>query len=238
MNMQKSRNRVLVVSPHADDSEYALAGTIIRHLKEGDQVHVCLVVATSVEFVHMDDNVIPSRVRVDEFTKAIETYSKHGEVTSSIWITDENNGYGFGLESRLDAIPIRDVVNYVEREMKQSNPNILYYPSRSHHQDHRVDYEACCTACRPTQPTLPDEIYLYELPTSFWNNWREGYFSPNTYVTIDIDEKTEAVKAHHSQVRPNRNKLSLEAIIDHAKVRGIEAGEEYCEAFELLKSKR
>ena len=165
-------------------------------------------------------------------------YDKYGEVSWNVWKTDQNNKYGFGLESRLDAIPIRDVVNYVESQIDYFQPNILYYPSRSHHQDHRVVYEACSTACRPTQPFLPDEIYLYELPTSFWNNNKERYFSPNSYVTIDIEKKAEVVKAHKSQKRPKDNKLSPESISDQAKVRGDEVGEKYCEAFELIRSKR
>jgi LmbE family N-acetylglucosaminyl deacetylase len=240
--MQKSLNKVLVVSPHSDDSEYGLGGTIIRHLEEGDEVRVCLVVATSVDFVHKDDSVITGDTRTSEFVDAINIYDKYGHapasIQCSIWMTDENNDYGFGLESRLDAIPIRDVVNYVEGEIKYFKPNTLYYPSRSHHQDHRVVYEACSTACRPTQPFLPDNIYLYELPTSFWNNNKERYFSPNSYVTIDIEKKAEVVQAHESQIRPRDNKLSFESISDQAKVRGDEVGEKYCEAFELIRSKR
>jgi len=236
--MRKSSNKVLVISPHSDDSEYGLGGTIIRHLQEGDYVHIGLVVADSVDFVHVDSAIVPSDVRVREFMEVIQAYSKYGNIRSSIWMTDETNDYGFGLESRLDAIPIRDVVNYVEKEMKSLKPNVLYYPSKSHHQDHRVVYEACSTACRPTQPFLPDEIYLYELPTSFWNNNKERYFVPNTYVSIDIDKKSEVVGLHKSQIRPQDNKLSAESIIDQAKVRGDEVGERYCEAFELIRSKR
>ena len=235
-------NRVLVISPHSDDSEYGLGGTIIRHLEEGDEVRVCLVVATSVDFVHKDKAIITGDTRTQEFVDAINIYDKYGHAPASvqwsIWMTDENNDYGFGLESRLDAIPIRDVVNYVEGQIKEFEPNILYCPSRSHHQDHRVVYEACSTACRPTQPFLPDDIYLYELPTSFWNNNKERYFNVNTYVKIDIEKKQEVVNAHKSQIRPKDNKLSSESIRDQAKVRGDEVGESYCEAFELIRSKR
>jgi LmbE family N-acetylglucosaminyl deacetylase len=231
-------SKVLVISPHSDDSEYGLGGTIIRHLEEGDEVRVCLVVATSVDFVHKNDSVVTGETRVLEFMEAMKIYSKYGNVVYDLWKEDLNNDYGFGLESRLDAIPIRDVVNFVEGQIKYFKPDVFYYPSRSHHQDHRVVYEACSTACRPTQPFLPDQMYLYELPTSFWNNNKERYFSGNTYVNIDIDKKQEVVNAHKSQIRPRDNKLSSDSIRDQAKVRGDEVGEEYCEAFELIRSKR
>ena len=231
-------SKVLVISPHSDDSEYGLGGTIIRHLEEGDEVRVSLVVATSVDFVHKDNSVVTGETRIHEFMEAMKIYSKYGDIVYDLWKEDLNNDYGFGLESRLDAIPIRDVVNYVENQINYFNPDIFYYPSRSHHQDHRVVYEACSTACRPTQPFLPDQMYLYELPTSFWNNNKERYFSANTYVNIDIDKKQEVVNAHKSQIRPKDNKLSSESIRDQAKVRGDEVGEKYCEAFELIRSKR
>ena len=231
-------SKVLVISPHSDDSEYGLGGTIIRHLEEGDEVRVALVVATSVDFVHKDNSVVTGETRIHEFMEAMKIYSKYGDIVYDLWKEDLNNDYGFGLESRLDAIPIRDVVNFVENQINYFKPDILYYPSRSHHQDHRVVYEACSTACRPTQPFLPDQMYLYELPTSFWNNNKERYFSANTYVNIDIDKKQEVVNAHKSQIRPKDNKLSSESIRDQAKVRGDEVGEKYCEAFELIRSKR
>ena len=56
--------------------------------------------------------------------------------------------------------------------------------------------------------------------------------------SIDIDKKSEVVGVHKSQIRPQDNKLSAESIIDQAKVRGDEVGERYCEAFELIRSKR
>ena len=231
-------SKVLVISPHSDDSEYGLGGTIIRHLEEGDEVRVSLVVATSVDFVHKDNSVVTGETRIHEFMEAMKIYSKYGDIVYDLWKEDLNNDYGFGLESRLDAIPIRDVVNFVENQINYFKHDIFYYPSRSHHQDHRVVYEACSTACRPTQPFLPDQMYLYELPTSFWNNNKERYFSANTYVNIDIDKKQEVVNAHKSQIRPKDNKLSSESIRDQAKVRGDEVGEKYCEAFELIRSKR
>ena len=231
-------SKVLVISPHSDDSEYGLGGTIIRHLEEGDEVRVSLIVATSVDFVHKDNSVVTGETRIHEFMEAMKIYSKYGDIVYDLWKEDLNNDYGFGSESRLDAIPIRDVVNFVENQINYFKPDIFYYPSRSHHQDHRVVYEACSTACRPTQPFLPDQMYLYELPTSFWNNNKERYFSANTYVNIDIDKKQEVVNAHKSQIRPKDNKLSSESIRDQAKVRGDEVGENYCEAFELIRSKR
>ena len=57
-------------------------------------------------------------------------------------------------------------------------------------------------------------------------------------MKIDIEKKQEVVNAHKSQIRPKDNKLSSESIRDQAKVRGDEVGESYCEAFELIRSKR
>ena len=46
------------------------------------------------------------------------------------------------------------------------------------------------------------------------------------------------MNAHQSQMRPKDNKLSSESIRDQDKVRGDEAGEKYCEAFELFRWSR
>ena len=64
-------SKVLVISPHSDDSEYGLGGTIIRHLEEGDEVRVSLIVATSVDFVHKDNSVVTGETRIHEFMEAM-----------------------------------------------------------------------------------------------------------------------------------------------------------------------
>lgn len=228
--------RVMVISPHADDSEFGVGGTIIRYLKEGYEVRILLVVATGVEFIHKNGELVEGSTRVTEFKNIISYYSKFGKISYNIWITDEKNPYKFGVDGRMDMIPIRDIITYLEKEILNFKPHILFFPGTSFHQDHRTVYEATITACRPTLPFIPDEIYSYELPTYTWNS-KEKTFTPNTYIAIDPKTKEELISLYQSQMRPDANKLNIKNVIHWSKIRGHEVDLENCEAFELVRRK-
>jgi LmbE family N-acetylglucosaminyl deacetylase len=230
------KRKILVISPHSDDSEYGMGGTIINLLKEGAEVHVFLIVATTVDFVHKGGEAVGGMDRVREFGKCINFYGARGTVSGDIWKTDDNSDYEFGLESRLDSVPIRDVINAVERKINVVQPDEIYIPCKSHHQDHRVVYEASLTACRPTQRHRPKNIFLYEIPTSDWGNTYSNHFQPTTYHEIDIQEKIELCKTHESQLRDEGSYLGMRSIDEHARYRGRLAGCACAEAFQLILS--
>ncbi len=230
------KRKILVVSPHADDSEFGMGGTIIKHIESGDDVHISLVLAVKADFLHLNGNYVSGGARVEEFAKVIDAYRSYGEITYDIWLTDESNNYGFQVDGHLDMIPLYDLVNYFDGLLSEYQPNILYFPGRSVHQDHRQVFEAMMTSCRATCQFLPDEIYLYELPTYCWNT-PERAFMPNTFVVIDPEKKMQVVLAHTSQQRPEDISLHHNALIKWNEKRGIETQAKYAEAFMLLRRK-
>lgn len=108
---------------------------------------------------------------------------------------------------------------------KEINPSIVLLPASSDcHQDHRVIYEEGKRAFKHST------IYGYEAP---WNSFD---FSNGCYVTLSPDHivtKVAAMKEYTSQA--GRLYFKEESIIALARVRGLQAGTEYAECFEVIR---
>lgn len=105
----------------------------------------------------------------------------------------------------------------------QINPDVVFIPSSSDfHQDHKVIYEEGIRAFKHST------IYCYELP---WNNLS---FNATAFFKVTGDQlqkKVEALMKYESQ--KHRNYMNADFVKSLAKVRGVQAGCEYAEAFEV-----
>jgi LmbE family N-acetylglucosaminyl deacetylase len=216
--------QILVISPHADDESYGVGGTILKRIAAGDKVHILIMTASDIKFEHVDGRTITADIRILEANMAAEALG------ASI---------SFGLlghESRLDTLPLRDLVGAIEEVQDNKKADVWYIPGQSWHQDHRAVFEASIAACRPTRKNIPKEVYRYELPTYSWNV-REHAMIPNVFedVTEFIDKKIAACKLHHSQLRPESNMLGLTQLKQWAQIRGFESHCDFAEAFEVVR---
>lgn len=216
--------QILVISPHADDESYGVGGTILKRVAAGDKVHILIMTAADIKFEHVGGRTITADTRIREANMAAEALG------ASI---------SFGLmghESRLDTIPLRDLVGTIEEVQDKKKADVWYIPGQSWHQDHRAVFEASIAACRPTRKNIPKEVYRYELPTYSWNV-REHAMIPNVFedVTKFIDKKITACKLHHSQLRPESKMLGLVQLKQWAQIRGFESHCDFAEAFEVIR---
>ena len=108
---------------------------------------------------------------------------------------------------------------------KQLNPSIVFVPASSDcHQDHRVIYEEGKRAFKHCT------IYGWESP---WNSFD---FSNTCYVTLSPDHMVSKVAAMQEYVSQfSRPYFKEENIISLARVRGLQAGSEYAECFEVIR---
>lgn len=108
---------------------------------------------------------------------------------------------------------------------KHIEPQIVFLPASSDcHQDHRVIYEEGKRAFKHST------IYGFEAP---WNSFD---FSNQCYVTLSPDHmvsKVAAMQEYTSQF--GRSYFKEESIISLARVRGMQAGCEYAECFEVIR---
>src|SRR5207244_1621845 len=132
----------LVIAPHCDDETYGMGGTILKLQAQGAKVFCAVVVCGDLHFEHTN-TVITREERVAEFASVMRRLGCEGAVL------------GFKNETRMDQVPIGDVVSAIEKVQDDFLAESWYMIGPSFHQDHRVVFEAALAAARPTRRTFP-----------------------------------------------------------------------------------
>lgn len=234
-----ARQRLLVVSPHADDETYGCAGTIARVKSLGGEVYV--VLASVADLVHygadgegLNKKLVTQRTRLDEF----ESVMKLLDVDDwDVLFTDS------ATHLALDTVPRKQLVGLVESDGRLSidavRPTMVLIPALSYNQDHEALYRACVTATRPGAEgekfTVPF-VLAYDNTSLFWSPEQQR-FHPTLYVDVSrfLDVKIEALRMHASQVRDPLYHGSPEGLELATRVRGREVGIEAAEGFVQLR---
>lgn len=216
---------VLVVVAHPDDEVLGCGGAIARHVTEGDKVHV----------VYMADGV-GSRGGDLEFD-VFERNEARDRALQVLGVTDWHT-HQFP-DNRMDTVPLIDVVQPLERIVKDIRPRIIY----THHYgdlnvDHRVTHQAVMTACRP-QPGCPvREIYACEVMSNTeWASPGLAPFLPNAYVDITAywPVKRAALDAYGLEMRLAPHSRSVSHVEGLARHRGNCVGVDAAEAFMVVR---
>ena len=222
------KQRLLVVSPHADDEAFGCAGTIAKVKALGGQVYVmCLSVG---DLHHYDGRhpFVTGATRRQEFVNTMKLLKVDGYDV----VFDDPERH-----LRLDAMPRRDVIAAIERDSRVAidrvKPTIIALPARSYNQDHCAVFEAGFTACRPhlaTYKPFQSVVLAYDSPTLSWNTER---FHPNFYVDISqyLPLKLKAIRIHASQQKDPLHHCSFQNLAHLAHLRGREISVEAAEAF-------
>lgn len=234
-----SRQRLLVIAPHADDESFGCAGTMARLKNLGAEVFV--VVVSVGDLHHYSDQ--------EEYR--FVTGSKRKEELSQVMQLLKVDDFDFlyeqsELHERLDTIPRRQLIELIESQgrlaLDKVRPTMVAIPAISYNQDHEAVFRAAHTACRPGIPrrkAFQPIVLSYDNTALFWSLEREK-FHPNFYVDISdfLDVKIQAVSLHKSQRRPSIHHSSPENVKHLAYARGkeisVDAAEGYmCHRFVL-----
>ena len=137
------------------------------------------------------------------------------------------------LDQYFDKYPIRYWITKIEKLVGTYLPmKVFTHHPNDLNRDHRIIYEATRIACRSN--TSVEEIYAYEVPTSVPTE----NFKPNFYVPLaemDIKFKIDRMKTVYAkELRQFPHPRSVEGIRYLARVRGMECGSKYAEAFEMI----
>lgn len=235
-----ARQRLLVITPHADDETYGCAGTIARIKDLGGEVYVVLVSAG--DLVHFGDDgegsttkLVTHQTRLEEFESVMRLLKVDDW---DVLFTDAETYLA------LDAVPRKNLVRLIEAEGKLAvdriRPTMMMIPAPSYNQDHEALYKACITATRPGVPGqrhVVPMVLAYDNTSLFWSFGQER-FHPTCYVDISdyLDVKIRAMRLHASQVRPPVYHGSPESLELATRVRGREVSVEAAEGFVLLRA--
>ena len=217
-------SKVIVFAAHPDDEVLGCGGTIVKHVKNGDEV--------SVVFMTNGEGSRPSKeqkvnLRNSETAKAkkILGYKK------SFYCNHPDN--------QMDKIPLLKIIKGIEKIINQIQPEIIY----THHFsdlniDHAITSRAVITACRPIPASKVKKIYAFEILSSTeWDYGNSKKFSPNYFnnIEFEIEKKLIAAKAYKSEMRKPPHARSIQNIEVLSKMRGNTVGIKFAEAFEVIR---
>lgn len=201
---------VLVLAPHTDDGELGCGGTIAKFTEQG--AYVFYVVFSTCS------RSLPTGMPPDTLANEVSS------ATRILGIKQENLVL-HDFDVRTFKTFRQDILEVMIKFRKDVNPDFVLLPSPMDiHQDHQVISEEGIRAFKTSN------IWGYEMP---WNN-----LSFNTRGFCRLSEshlnlKIEALKEYKSQMkRPYFNENFIRSL---AYTRGVQIGEEYAEAFEVIR---
>jgi N-acetylglucosamine malate deacetylase 1 len=220
-----AKKKVLVVAAHPDDEVLGCGGSIAKHIKQKDSVHVAILAEGITSRNNNQEN--------QQLTELKDSAQKAHAIlgTTSLYL------HNFP-DNKMDSLPRLEVIKKVEELIKKHNPEIVY----THHSgdvniDHRILHEAVITACRPTPENNVKQILFFEIASS--TEWQTPYsapaFIPNWFTDISetLNLKLKALKEYNSEMREFPHARSIKAIEHLAAWRGATIGVHAAEAFML-----
>jgi len=219
-----NNNKVLIIAAHPDDEVMGAGGTIVKHVRQSDEVYLCIITkAYSPDWSH-------------EIIK-----EKRKEATTASEILGIKKTYFCDLPTvMLDTIPQKELIKHISDVVNDIQPDIVYTTHKGDlNNDHRLVFEATMVAVRPTSKRSIKRVLSYELPSS--TEWAppfiERAFIPNVYVNISdtLETKIKAMSVYKTELKEHPHPRSLEAIVVYARRRGMEIQAEAAEAFMLIR---
>lgn len=220
---------ILVVAAHPDDEILGCGGTIARHARAGDEVHV-VIMAEGVTSRDQKRNVTSQRNELELLSSMAKEANKLLGATSVTL---------HGLpDNRMDSLDRLDVIKLIEKEIDRVKPSLVY----THHVgdlniDHCIVQDSVATACRPLPGSCVQTLLFFEVPSS--TEWRlpaTGMpFTPNWFVDIaaTLELKLQALNCYRNEMRPWPHPRSIEGVKHLARWRGASNGVAAAEAFML-----
>jgi len=196
---------VVVFSPHPDDAEVMMGGTIARYAQKGHKVSIILV-------------TIPNQKerRREESKKAATILG------ANLSLLDLNS---------YELVFNRSLIEIFDQVIKDSQPDIIYTSwIHDSHQDHITVSRASITAARKNNCSL----YMYDqgLPSGLNPYTFRTQAFVDISETMEI--KVKGISAHESQVEKYGQRW-IQGITARAIYLGYRINTKYAEAFEVVK---
>ncbi len=193
---QEMKVDVMVVSPHPDDAEFGVAGSVAKWIMDGKKV--AYVICTNGEKGTSDYSIKPEElasIRKEEQQRATNLLG----VNHLVFLDYEDQSLEDTSEFR------KRIVRYI----RFFKPDVLITadPYRRYiwHRDHRITGQVVIDAAFPyarDHLAYPDLLEEGLMPHKvkemlFWGSENPNYYSD---ISATFEQKLEALKCHHSQV--------------------------------------
>ena len=216
---------VLVVSVHPDDETLGCGGTILKHIKENDNVYWLILTEASEasgyskKFISTRENEIREVSKEYQFSKTFNL--------------------GFPA-TKLHAFDFSDVIAKVSSVIQEVKPEVIYTVNRSDiHTDHQVAAKAIISCTKSFRNPFVKRILMYECisETEMVPPLPENMFFAQVYSDVSdfLEKKIEIFKKFESELQEPPLPRSIENIRALARFRGSTVSVRYAEAFMLLR---
>ncbi|MEK7233403.1 MAG: PIG-L family deacetylase [Elusimicrobiota bacterium] len=220
---------VLALVAHADDELLGPGGTLIRHARTGDDVHVAIFVGKPNLAMYASARY--GQEVLDKRRTQAEKAAKVAGFKSVHWL---------GLIDETLEQDLNSTVTAAEKVVKKVVPKVVYM----HHggdlnQDHRGVFKAGLIAVRGLLNPRVDRVLTFETPSTTEQapalpGWQ---FQPNHFVNVaaTLERKIRALRMYDDELRPFPHPRSREGLIALARVRGSAVGMRAAEAFSVVR---
>jgi len=196
---------ILVFSPHPDDAEVLMGGTIAKYTKNGHKVHIILVSIPN----HREQRIEEAKIAA----------ALLGADLTFLDIDPYELVFNRSLVERFDQI------------IKDFNPDAIYTSwIGDSHQDHISVSQTVIAAARKNTCS----VYMYEQAYPGGQSSSSFKAHSFVDISDTIDLKIKSVLAHQSQVQ-NFTEQWIEGIKGRAAYMGFRINVKYAEAFEVVK---
>ena len=225
----KNIRKLLVIAAHPDDELLGCGGSIAKYLNEGVLVKVLFLGEGST--CRYDDPTCKEAVAAIKERNLLAV-----EASEAIGVNDfEFHNLPCG---RFDQTPIIIVNKIIESVIRKFRPDTVFTHSEGDsNNDHRITYRATIMATRPCGEHVVNRLFCYEvLSSSEWSY--TSSFLPNYFVSLTEKQllaKWGALECYTTEMRDYPFPRSWLGVKNLAMKRGMQAGFEFSEAFQLIR---
>lgn len=223
--------RILVIAAHPDDEILGVGGTIAKHHAQGDHCYAVIL-----------GEGVSSRVDVENTVVAEEQKKLYKAMNDACKMVGYESVECMGLpDNSFDKLTLLSITQKVEAIVDKYAPDTIYtHYGDDLNIDHQYTYQAVVTATRPMPGTKKVDLYTFETLSSTEWSAKNNRFSPQRFVDVTeyIDVKVKALEYYEMEMREYPHPRSLEGVKILAQYRGLEVGQLFTEAFEVVREIR
>lgn len=228
------KKRILLVVAHPDD-ELLGCGATMHHLIHEHQCTIRVIILGEGITSRSDER------DPEKWANELAIHRQNIKAAQQA-IGFESCGIYQFADNRFDSVDLLDLVKVIEKEKSEFNPEIIF----THHGgdtniDHRRTFEAVVTSIRPMAHEKVNTLVCFETPSS--TEWQAfnypNPFLPNLFFAVgqaDVEAKIKGMESYEFEKRAYPHPRSPEALRIQAQRWGVATGNEFAEAFILVRS--
>ena len=216
--------KIGIISPHCDDETLGCGGTILRHIKKGNEVFWIIVTEPHKGIGFNKD-------KLEEHKNLIKEISKQYNFKKTIELNFP--------AAELDTIPQKKIIKKISDIIKKEKLEVIFLPFHGDvHSDHRIISECSISSIKWFRNQTVKKIIEYETlsETDFNLNNNKAFF-PNMFIDISdyIEKKLKICEIYKNEFNAHPFPRSLKNVESLSIIRGATSGFKNAEAFKVLR---